>query len=112
MSGPERPNGQAPIRPSVPIGRLRPGLSGRLMLLSVLFVLIAEVLIYVPSIASYRNSWLNDRLAQGRAAALVLERAPPDSLPRDLIDDLLNGMDATMIALRIEQSRGTPSTRS
>ena len=105
MSGPGRPNGQAPIRPSAPIGLLRPGLSGRLMLLSVLFVLIAEVLIYVPSIASYRNSWLNDRLAQGRAAALVLERAPPDSLPRDLIDDLLRGMDATMIALRIEQSR-------
>ncbi len=102
MSEPARPASPAP---STPIGRLRPGLSGRLMLLSVLFVLIAEVLIYVPSIANYRNSWLNDRLAQGRAAALVLERAPPDSLPRDLIDDLLKGMDATMIALRIEQSR-------
>lgn len=75
------------------------------MLLAILFVLIAEVLIYVPSVANYRNSWLNDRLAQGRAAALVLERTPPDSLPRDLIDDLLKGMDATMIALRIEQSR-------
>ncbi|MCU0819138.1 MAG: HAMP domain-containing histidine kinase [Beijerinckiaceae bacterium] len=98
---------ERPVPPSsgTPIGRLRPGLSGRLMLLSVLFVLIAEVLIYVPSIANYRNTWLNDRLAQGRAAALVLERAPPDSLPRDLIDDLLKGMDATMIALRIEQSR-------
>lgn len=94
-----------PPVPPASIGRLRPGLSGRLMLLSVLFVLIAEVLIYVPSIASYRNSWLNDRLAQGRAAALVLERVPADSLPRDLIDDLLKGMDATMIALRIEQSR-------
>lgn len=91
--------------PRTQIGQLRPGLSGRLMLLSVLFVLIAEVLIYVPSVANFRNTWLNDRLAQGRAAALVLERAPPDSLSRDLTDELLKGMDATMIALRIEQSR-------
>lgn len=82
-----------------------PGLSGRLMLLAILFVLIAEILIYVPSVANFKNSWLNDRLAQARAAALVLERMPPDSLPRDLIDDLLKGMDASMIALRIEQSR-------
>jgi signal transduction histidine kinase len=100
------PAGRPVLPPPTPPGRrFRPGLSGRLMLLSVLFVLIAEILIYVPSVASYRNSWLNDRLAQGRAAALVLERAPPDALPRDLIDDLLKGMDATMIALRIEQSR-------
>lgn len=82
-----------------------PGLSGRLMLLAILFVLIAEILIYVPSVANFKNSWLNDRLAQARAAALVLERLPPDSLPRDLVDDLLKGMDASMIALRIEQSR-------
>ncbi|MGL5447239.1 MAG: sensor histidine kinase [Rhabdaerophilum sp.] len=75
------------------------------MLLAILFVFIAEILIYVPSVANFRNAWLNDRLAQARAAALVLERMPPDSLPRDLIDDLLKGMDASMIALRIEQSR-------
>lgn len=85
--------------------RWGPGLSGRLMLLAILFVLIAEILIYVPSVANFRNSWLSDRLAQARAAALVLERMPPDSLPRDLVDDLLKGMDASMIALRIEQSR-------
>ncbi|MBN8533168.1 MAG: HAMP domain-containing histidine kinase [Rhizobiales bacterium] len=86
-------------------GLWRPGLSGRLMLLAILFVLVAEILIYVPSVANFRNSWLSDRLAQARAAALVLERMPPDTLPRDLVDDLLKGMDASMIALRIEQSR-------
>ncbi len=74
------------------------------MLLSVLFVLIAEVLIYVPSIANYRNSWLNDRLAQGRAAALVLERAPPRFAAARPHRRPAQGMDATMIALRIEQS--------
>ncbi|CAN1493712.1 BaeS Signal transduction histidine kinase [Rhabdaerophilaceae bacterium] len=84
---------------------IRPGLSGRLMLLSVLFVLLAEVLIYVPSVANFRNAWLSDRLAQARATALVIERLPADSLPRELIDDLLKGMDAAMIALRVDQTR-------
>ena len=83
----------------------RPGLSGRLMLLTILFVLLAEILIYVPSIANFRNTWLNDRLAQARITALVIERMPADSLPRELIDDLLKGMDAAMIALRKDQTR-------
>jgi signal transduction histidine kinase len=95
-----------PAKQDSPSSRLwRPGLSGRLMLLAILFVLVAEILIYVPSVANFRNSWLSDRLAQARAAALVLERMPPDTLPRDLVDDLLKGMDASMIALRVEQSR-------
>ena len=39
------------------------GLSGKLLVLTILFVLIAEVLIYVPSIATFRVNWLSDRLA-------------------------------------------------
>ena len=53
--------------------RRKLGLSTRLLLLTLLFVMIAEVLIFVPSIANFRNAWLNDRLASARTAALVLE---------------------------------------
>ena len=49
------------------------GLSGRLLLLTVLFVMLAEVLIYVPSVANFRRNWLNDRLAAAQIAALVLD---------------------------------------
>ena len=35
--------------------------------------MIAEVLIYVPSIANFRLNWLNDRLAAAHTAALVLD---------------------------------------
>ena len=80
-------------------------LSTRLVGLTILFVLIAEILIYVPSIANFRNSWLNDRVAQARAAALILDRSGPDSLPRPLVEELLAGMQTTMIAIRINQSR-------
>lgn len=84
---------------------LRAGLSARLLLLTVLFVLIAEVLIYVPSVASFRTNWLAERLSQARAAALILEKTPPDALPRPLVEELLSGMETTMIALRIENAR-------
>ena len=56
--------------------RLRIGLSGKLLLLTTLFVMIAEVMIYVPSIANYRIMWLKDRLAAAHTAALVLDAAP------------------------------------
>jgi hypothetical protein len=84
--------------------RRRIGLSGRLMGLSILFLLVAEILIYVPSVATFRNAWLNDRVAQARAAAFILEKAP-DSLPPPVVNELLESIGTTMIALRIDQSR-------
>ena len=44
----------APSR-SVPLAR---GLSTKLLLLTIVFVLLAEVLIFLPWIASYRLAWL------------------------------------------------------
>ena len=49
------------------------GLSGKLLVLTILFVMIAEVLIYVPSIANFRLTWLKDHLATAYTAALELD---------------------------------------
>src|SRR5271165_2976252 len=70
--------------------KLRLGLSGKLLVLTLLFVMIAEVLIYVPSIATFRRNWLNDRLAAAYTAALVLDAAPevPDSLAHQILDSI------------------------
>jgi signal transduction histidine kinase len=76
------------------------GLSARLLLLTILFVMIAEVLIYVPSIANFRQTWLNDRIAAAQIAAMVLDAAPEESLPEDLELRLLQGVGAQAIALR------------
>ena len=54
------------------------GLSAKLLLLTILFVMIAEVLIYVPSIANFRLSWLADRVAVARTVALVLYARPEE----------------------------------
>lgn len=101
-------NGQKPLDPppmAAPTRRFHIGLSAQVLLLTILFVLIAEVLIYVPSVANFRNTWLSERLSQARAAALILEKTPPDTLPKPLVDELLSGMGTTMIVLRIDNMR-------
>ncbi|NIX76127.1 sensor histidine kinase [Microvirga terricola] len=86
------------------------GLSARLLLLTVLFVMIAEVLIYVPSIADFRRTWLSDRLAAARVAALVLDAAPEERLSEELEMRLLNGVGAKAIALRAGGKRSLLAT--
>lgn len=76
------------------------GLSSRLLLLTVLFVMVAEVLIYVPSIANFRLTWLNDKLAAAQIAALVLDASPEEGLSEELEMRILNGVGARAIALR------------
>lgn len=79
---------------------VRFGLSVRLLVLTIVFVMIAEVLIYVPSVANFRRNWLNDRLAAARTAALVLDAAPGEGLPSGLEARLLDAVGARAIAVR------------
>ena len=88
-----------------PRGRLRLGLSGKLLVLTILFVMIAEVLIYVPSIANFRLNWLNDRLAAAHTAALVLDAAPSGMVPESLARQILGSVGARAVAMKM----GTPA---
>ena len=85
--------------------RLRLGLSGKLLLLTTLFVMLAEVLIYVPSIANFRANWLNDRLSAAYTAALVLDAAPSGMVPEELARQILNSVGARAVAMKIGQQR-------
>lgn len=84
---------------------LRIGLSGKLLLLTVLFVMLAEVLIYVPSVANFRLNWLNDRLAAAHTAALVLQAAPRESIPDGVIRETLASIGARLIAVKMGSQR-------
>src|SRR5215471_1074336 len=68
------------------------GLSGKLLLLTIPLVMIAEILIYVPAIANFWISRLNDRVAAANTAALVLDAAPlgmvPDSLAKQILKSI------------------------
>ena len=85
--------------------RLRIGLSGKLLFLTILFVMVAEVLIYVPSIANFRINWLNDRLAAAHTAALVLDAAPSGMVPESLAKQILNSIGARAVALKMGDQR-------
>jgi signal transduction histidine kinase len=85
-----------------PPARRRLGLSERLLVSTIAFVMLAEVLIFVPSIANYRTRWLMDKLAAAHAATLVLEAVPEGAVPDVAIVDLLASLDAQAIAVRRE----------
>src|SRR5690606_36791791 len=82
------------------LAQMRWGLSGKLLVLTILFAMIAEVLIYVPLIANFRPNWLNDRLAADRTAALVLDAAPSGMVPEALARQLLDSIGARAVAIK------------
>ena len=90
-----------------PRRRLCPGLglSGKLLLLTTVFVMVAEVLIYVPSIANFRIMWLKDRLAAAHTAALVLDAAPSGMVPESLAQQILDSIGAKSVVMKTEQQR-------
>ncbi len=81
------------------------GLSPKLLILTILFVMLAEVLIFVPSIANFRRNWLDDRLAAARIAVLVLEGSTREGLPEGTEARLLMGIGAKAIAARVGGAR-------
>src|SRR5918997_1533497 len=58
------------------------GLSARLLLLTVLFVVLAQVFILAPSLADFQEGWLNDRLRAAELASVAVEAAPDQMLMR------------------------------
>lgn len=91
----------APLRPR----RSAIGLSAKLLMLTTLFTMIAEVLIYVPSIANFRIMWLSDRLAAAHTAALVLDAAPSGMVPDSLVQQILDNIGAEAVVLKMGQQR-------
>jgi hypothetical protein len=88
-----------------PVRAPRLGLSGKLLVFTILFVMLAEVLIYVPSIAIFRVSWLNDRLASAYTAALVLDAAPNGMVPESLAKQILDSIGARAVAMKMGTQR-------
>ena len=79
------------------------GLSVKLIATIIVVILAVEVVIYLPSAANFRASWLDDRLRIGIVAARVLDAVPDImTLPRMLTDRLLNSAGAIAIVYRRE----------
>ncbi|MHA6297125.1 sensor histidine kinase [Devosia sp. CAU 1758] len=89
-------------QPSTITGRFS-GLSSKLIATIIGVILFVEIVVYLPSLASFRSTWLEDRLRVGVVAARVLDAVPDVmALPRELTDRLLNAAGADAIVYRRE----------
>lgn len=79
-------------------------LSARLLILTVAFVMLSEVLIYAPSIGRFRLTFLEGRLAAGHLAILALEATDDKMVTEDLEYELLDHVNAYSVALRKSES--------
>jgi len=84
---------------------IRSNLSLQLLLLTMLFVLLAEILIYVPSIVNFRNTWLEERLAAANIAILAIEEAPDHMVSEELAKRLLDNAQVVAISLKQKDKR-------
>ncbi len=85
--------------------RVRFGLANRLLMMLLLFIMLAEVAVYIPTIANFRNAWLRDRLAAASTAALVFEAAPAGAVPDQLEAAILRSVGARTIVLKTKDTR-------
>ena len=79
-------------------------LSGRFLLLTVAFVMLAELMILVPSIARFRADFLLVRLKEAQIASLA-QLAAPDMVSPELAAELLKNAEVYNVVLRRDKVR-------
>lgn len=80
-------------------------LSARLLILTVFFVMLAEVLILGPSVARYRVAWFQEKLGAAHLAVLALDATPDGMVSEMLRNQLLSHVDAAAISVRRGSAR-------
>jgi signal transduction histidine kinase len=78
-------------------------LSGRFLILTAIFVMLAEVLIFVPSVARFREQFLLDRLQRAQIASLGLLTG--GEVSADLEEELLRNAEVFNVVLRRDEAR-------
>jgi signal transduction histidine kinase len=81
------------------LARAATGLSARLLVLTVIFVMIAEVLIFVPSVARFRLTYLEEKIESAHLAVLALEATPDNMVSEELEQELLDHVGAEFITV-------------
>src|SRR6185312_344971 len=80
-----------------PLGK---SLSARVLLLTIAFVMLGEVLIYAPSAGRFRLEYLRDRLATAHVAILALLATPNYMVGDSLQAELMQHAGAYVVALK------------
>lgn len=88
----------------VRMGLLR-SLSGRLLIVTIIVVMLAEIAIFVPSVARFREDYLMDRVRRAEIAALTVLAAPDQMVSRELEDILIQRSGVLNVVVRREGVR-------
>lgn len=80
-------------------------LSARLFLVTIFAILVVEFVVFLPSAASFRQNWLNERVQAARIAALSLEAAPSRMVSEELSNELLERAEVLAVAELSEDMR-------
>ena len=80
-------------------------LSGRLLILTILIVMVIEALVFFPSVARFRQDYLEQRLRMAQIASLALLAADDDMVEETLEAELLENAEVSSIVLRRDQAR-------
>lgn len=79
-------------------------LSGRFLILTLLFVMLAEILIFVPSVARFREDYIRSRLERAQIASLAL-LAAGDMIDEKVEKELLANAEVYNVVLRRDDMR-------
>lgn len=75
-------------------------LSSKLLLLTISFVMIAELLLFVPSAALFRQSWLTDRAQQARLMTQAIAGVPNFEASEILTKQFMEDTDVVLMSTK------------
>ncbi len=78
-------------------------LSGRFLILTTIFVMLAEILIFVPSVARFREDYLLARLERAQIASLAL--LDDEMVSAEVEEELLRNAEVFNVVLRRDEVR-------
>ncbi len=97
--------GRPRARLAAAYGLVAHSLSGRLLLLTVLYVMVAEVLIFVPSVGRYHRDLLDTHIESAELAVLPFTEPGGDQLPEVTRQMLLKRAGASSVLLQSEDRK-------
>lgn len=81
------------------------GLSARLLVLTIAFVMLAEFLIWTPSIAQYRKAYLEEMIARAHLAMIAVGSLDAEAVGPELENELLSETGTYGIVLSLTDQR-------
>ncbi len=80
--------------------RIARGLSAKLLLMTIGFVMLAELVLFVPSAALYRQTWLVERVQQAQILAQAISGVPNYEASEMLSKDFMEQSSVELVAMK------------